>query len=258
MNRIDQLFAKQKNNILNIYCTAGYPQLDDTTTVIEALSNNGVDLIELGMPFSDPLADGPVIQHSSTIALKNGMKISLLFEQLKGIREKTQVPIILMGYLNPVMQFGIENFCKHCAEVGIDGIILPDLPMDEYEQEYKKIFEQYGLHLIFLVTPETSEERIRKIDRLSKGFIYAVSSSSTTGSNKDIDLQEDYFKRLQNMQLSNPVLVGFGIRDKATFEEACKFTNGAIIGTAFVKAIETAPDLQVAIANFIQDVRPKL
>lgn len=258
MNRIDQLFAKQKNNILNIYCTAGYPQLDDTTTVIEALSNNGVDLIELGMPFSDPLADGPVIQHSSTIALKNGMKISLLFEQLKGIREKTQVPIILMGYLNPVMQFGIENFCKHCAEVGIDGIILPDLPMDEYEQEYKKIFEQFGLHLIFLVTPETSEERIRKIDRLSKGFIYAVSSSSTTGSNKDIDLQEDYFKRLQNMQLSNPVLVGFGIRDKATFEEACKFTNGAIIGTAFVKAIETAPDLQVAIANFIQDVRPKL
>ncbi|ATL47556.1 tryptophan synthase subunit alpha [Chitinophaga caeni] len=258
MNRIDQLFAKQKNNILNIYCTAGYPQLDDTTTVIEALSNNGVDLIELGMPFSDPLADGPVIQHSSTIALKNGMKISLLFEQLKGIREKTQVPIILMGYLNPVMQFGIENFCKHCAEVGIDGIILPDLPMDEYEQEYKKIFEQYGLHLIFLLTPETSEERIRKIDRLSKGFIYAVSSSSTTGSNKDIDLQEDYFKRLQNMQLSNPVLVGFGIRDKATFEEACKYTNGAIIGTAFVKAIETAPDLQVAIANFIQDVRPKL
>lgn len=258
MNRIDQLFAKQKNNILNIYCTAGYPQLDDTTTVIEALSNNGVDLIELGMPFSDPLADGPVIQHSSTIALKNGMKISLLFEQLKGIREKTQVPIILMGYLNPVMQFGIENFCKHCAEVGIDGIILPDLPMDEYEQEYKKIFEQFGLHLIFLVTPETSEERIRKIDRLSKGFIYAVSSSSTTGSNKDIDLQEDYFKRLQNMQLSNPVLVGFGIRDKATFEEACKFTNGAIIGTAFVKAIETALDLQVAIANFIQDVRPKL
>ncbi|RAJ02658.1 tryptophan synthase alpha chain [Chitinophaga skermanii] len=256
MNRIDQLFAKKQHNILNIYCTAGYPQLDDTLTVLETLQASGVDMIELGMPFSDPLADGPVIQDSSTQAIKNGMKLSVLFQQLAHFRNHISVPVILMGYLNPVLQYGIENFVKKCAEVGIDGLIIPDLPMAEYEAEYKSLFEQHNLHNIFLVTPETSEARIRKIDSISKGFIYAVSSSSTTGNNKSVDLQQAYFQKLEGMQLSNPVLVGFGIRDKATFTSACEHTNGAIIGTAFVQAIAQPGELSEKITSFVQNVRP--
>ncbi|QEH41347.1 tryptophan synthase subunit alpha [Chitinophaga sp. XS-30] len=255
MNRIDQLFSNRSSNILNIYCTAGFPALNDTLTVVEALQQSGADMVELGMPFSDPLADGPVIQDSSTRAIANGMRISVLFEQLKGFRDRISLPVILMGYMNPVLQFGVENFCKKCAETGIDGLILPDLPMDEYESQYRPLFEQYGLHLIFLVTPETSEARIRKIDSLSKGFVYAVSSSSTTGKDKVMADQQAYFARLKSMQLKNPVLIGFGIRDKATFNTACANSNGAIIGSAFVKAIENSTNLQQDILQFVENIK---
>ncbi len=255
MNRIDQLFRDKPGHILNIYCTAGFPALNDTLTIVETLQKSGADMVELGMPFSDPLADGPVIQDSSTRAIANGMRISVLFEQLKGFRERVSLPVVLMGYLNPVLQFGVEEFCKKCAETGIDGLILPDLPMDEYENEYRQIFDKYGLHFIFLVTPETSEARIRKIDSLSKGFVYAVSSSSTTGKDKDMSGQQAYFARLQAMKLKNPVLIGFGIRDKATFEAACAHSNGAIIGSAFVKAIENSANLQQTIQEFVEKIK---
>lgn len=254
MNRIDQLFRNKPQKILNIYCTAGFPALDDTLTVVEALQQSGADMVELGMPFSDPLADGPVIQDSSTRAIANGMRISVLFEQLKGFRDRISIPLILMGYMNPVLQFGVENFCKKCAEVGVDGLILPDLPMDEYENEYRPLFDQYGLHLIFLVTPETSEARIRKIDSLSKGFVYAVSSSSTTGKDKVMADQQAYFVRLKAMGLQNPVLIGFGIKDRDTFEAACANSNGAIIGSAFVKAIENSTNLQNDIQSFVKGI----
>lgn len=254
MNRIDQLFSNKPQRILNIYCTAGFPALNDTLTVVEALQQSGADMVELGMPFSDPLADGPVIQDSSTRAIANGMRISVLFEQMKGFRERVSIPVILMGYMNPVLQFGVENFCKKCAEVGVDGLILPDLPMDEYENEYRQLFEQYGLHLIFLVTPETTEARIRKIDSLSKGFVYAVSSSSTTGKDKVMADQQAYFARLKAMGLQNPVLIGFGIKDRATFETACTNSNGAIIGSAFVKAIENSTNLQNDIQSFVKGI----
>jgi tryptophan synthase alpha chain len=255
MNRIDQLFLNKPEEILNIYCTAGFPALNDTLTIMETLQQSGADMVELGMPFSDPLADGPVIQESSTRAIANGMRISVLFEQLKGFRDRISLPVILMGYMNPVLQFGVENFCKKCAETGVDGIILPDLPMDEFETEYRPIFEKYGLHLIFLVTPETSEARIRKIDSLSKGFVYAVSSSSTTGKDKDMGDQQAYFARLKEMKLKNPVLIGFGIRDKQTFQAACANSNGAIIGSAFVKAIENSTNLQSSIQSFVQGIK---
>ncbi len=254
MNRIDQLFSTKGQQILSIYYTAGFPELNDTLTILESLQQSGVDLVELGMPFSDPLADGPVIQDSSTRAIANGMRISLLFEQLKGFRDRITIPVILMGYINPVLQFGVENFCRECAAAGIDGLILPDLPMDEYESDYRPLFEKYGLHLIFLVTPETTEARIRKIDSVSKGFVYAVSSSSTTGKNKDMSSAEAYFARLKSMNLRNPVMVGFGIRDKKTFETACASCNGAIIGTAFVKAIENSTNLQTDIPAFIKGI----
>jgi tryptophan synthase alpha chain len=253
-NRIDQLFAVKRHNVLNIYCTAGFPQLNDTLPVMTALQQYGADLIELGMPFSDPLADGPVIQDSSTKALQNGMSLHKLFEQLTSFRDRIQVPVILMGYFNPVLTYGVEAFCAKCAEVGVDGIIVPDLPMAEYENEYRPIFEKYNLHLIFLVTPETSEERIRKIDSLSKGFIYAVSSSSTTGKDKDMKDQQAYFERLKQLQLKNPVLIGFGIKDKATFEAASAYANGAIIGTAFIRAIEHSKNIDETVKTFISGI----
>lgn len=254
-NRIDQLFAGKRTGVLNIYCTAGFPELNDTLPVMRALQQYGADIIELGMPFSDPLADGPVIQDSSTRAISNGMSLKVLFEQLKDFRNEIHVPVLLMGYLNPVLLYGIENFCKKCAEVGVDGAILPDLPMDEYESEYKEVFEKYGLHLVFLVTPETSEERIRKIDSQSKGFIYAVSSSSTTGTDKDMGHQQAYFEKLKALQLKNPVLIGFGIKDKATFDAATAYSNGGVIGTAFIRAIEKATNLDSAIQQFIAGVK---
>lgn len=254
-NRIDQLFAGNKKGVLNIYCTAGFPELNDTLPVMKALQQNGADMIELGMPFSDPLADGPVIQDSSTRAIRNGMSLRVLFEQLKDFRKDIHVPVLLMGYLNPVLLYGIENFCKKCAEVGIDGLILPDLPMDEYESDYKEMFEQYGLHLVFLVTPETKEERIRKIDNVSRGFIYAVSSSSTTGTDKNMGNQQQYFEKLEALKLKNPVMIGFGIKDKATFDAASAHSNGGIIGTAFIRAIENASNLEASIKAFIAGVK---
>ena len=253
MNRIDKLFSEKKQNVLNVYCTAGYPKLDSTIQVLNALQENGADLIEIGMPYSDPLADGPVIQQSSAIAIENGMGIQVLFDQLKDLRKNgLHTPIILMGYMNPILQFGIENFCAAAETVGVDGVILPDLPMYEYETIYKQLFEKHNLKFIFLVTPETSEERIRKIDNLCTGFIYAVSSSSTTGSNKVIGDQEAYFSKLQKMKLKNPILVGFGIKDKHTFLAACKHTNGAIIGSAYIQALKNATDIPLITKDFLK------
>lgn len=255
MNRIQELFQKKKNNILNVYCTAGFPQLESTVPVMKALQDNGVDMIELGMPYSDPLADGPVIQASSSKALANGMTIAKLFDQLRGFRQQIYVPVILMGYMNPVMQYGFEKFCKDAASMPIDGLILPDLPEYEYENEFGPIIQRYGLNFSFLVTPETSEERIKKLDSLSTGFLYAVSSSSTTGKDKDMSAVNTYLQRLQNMKLKNPVLVGFGIKDKETFSAACQYANGAIIGTAFVKAIDSSKNVENDVKQFISTIR---
>ena len=254
MSRLQALFANKKERVLNVYFTAGYPQLDSTTTIIQALQNNGADIIELGMPYSDPLADGPVIQESGNIALQNGMTIAVLFEQLKAIKGQINIPIILMGYMNPVMQYGFEKFCADASAVGVDGLILPDLPEYEFEMEYGAIIKKYGLDFIFLVTPETSTERIQQLDNLSTGFLYAVSSSATTGKDKDFNSVEKYLEQLQSMQLKNPVLVGFGIKDRNTFESACKYANGAIIGTAFIKALEGSTKINETVKEFINTV----
>jgi tryptophan synthase alpha chain len=254
MNRLTELFQRKKSHVLNVYCTAGYPQLQSTMEVMKALQDSGVDLIELGMPYSDPLADGPVIQHSGSIALANGMTIEKLFAQLQNFRKEIYVPVILMGYMNPILQYGFENFCKHAAALPIDGLILPDLPEHEFETEYGPVMQRYGLDFIFLVTPETSEARIKKLDQLSTGFLYAVSSSSTTGSNKNMTDVSAYLKRLKGYGLKNPVLVGFGIKDKQTFEAACEHANGAIIGSAFIQALENTTDIAGVTATFIKNI----
>jgi tryptophan synthase alpha chain len=254
MSRIAQLFARKNKNVLNIYCTAGYPQLSSTPMVMEALQDNGADLIELGMPYSDPLADGPVIQASGSKALENGMTIAILFGQLRDLGPRIRIPVILMGYMNPVLQYGFERFCADAAAAGVGGLILPDLPIYEYETEYGAIIQKYGLDFIFLVTPETSELRIHKVDALSSGFLYAVSSSSTTGKDKDMAGQQAYFLRLQEMGLKNPVLVGFGIKDKETYTEACKHTNGVIIGSAYIKALGNGEDIGAATKKFLASV----
>ncbi|HET7896353.1 MAG TPA: tryptophan synthase subunit alpha [Flavisolibacter sp.] len=254
MSRLTELFARKKHNVLNVYCTAGYPELNSTLDVMKALQSNGADLIELGMPYSDPLADGPVIQASGTKALQNGMTISKLFEQLTNFRNDISVPVVLMGYLNPLLQYGFEKFCAKAAEVGIDGLIIPDIPMFEYEKEYAAIIKKHGLDFIFLVTPETSEERIKKLDSLSTGFLYAVSSSSITGSDKDFSPVETYLQKLQGMGLKNPVLVGFGIKDKATFSAVAKYSNGAIIGSAYIKALENTANVEASTREFLHSV----
>lgn len=258
-NRIDELFARRPKGVLNVYCTAGYPHRDATLEVMQSLQDSGVDMIELGMPYSDPLADGPVIQASSMAAIEGGMTMKLLFEQLQGFRDRIKLPVLLMGYLNPVMQYGFERFCADAAAVGIDGLILPDLPMHEFETLYGPVLQKHGLHLIFLVTPETTPERIRRLDALSTGFLYAVSSSSTTGKDKDMGDQQAYFQRLEAMGLRNPVLVGFGIKDAATFTAACAHTNGAIIGTAFIRALKGPEAAGASIADvtrgFIKTIR---
>jgi len=254
MNSIQKLFSEKDKNILSIYFTAGFPHLDDTGIILKSLQMKGADMIEIGMPYSDPLADGPVIQNSSMQALHNGMTIKILFEQVKKCQADIHVPLILMGYLNPVIQYGFEKFCKDAKVAGISGIILPDLPIAEYEKEYKNIFEENDLSFVFLITPETSEQRTRKIDSISNGFIYAVSSSSITGKNTDIQSQQDYFQRIKNLHLKNKVLIGFGIRDHETFMQACKFANGAIIGTAYIKAIENAVDINVATEKFLNGI----
>lgn len=260
MNRIEQLFETKRQRVLNVYCTAGYPEFDSTITVLKALQDNGADLIELGMPYSDPLADGPVIQASSSKALANGMTIAKLFEQLRGFRNSASgvggiyTPVLLMGYMNPILQYGFEKFCQHAADIPIDGLILPDLPEHEFETEYGPIIQRYGLDFIFLVTPETSEERVRKLDSLSTGFLYAVSSSSTTGKDKNMNDVETYLQRLQSYKLKNPVLVGFGIKDKETFDMACKYANGAIIGTAYINALEGKGNIDTKTKTFLSAV----
>jgi tryptophan synthase alpha chain len=254
MSRLNNLFQQKNSRILNVYCTAGYPTLQSTVNIMRSLQENGADLIELGMPYSDPLADGPVIQASSAKALQNGMTISTLFDQLKDFRKDITVPVILMGYLNPLLQYGFDRFCARAAEAGIDGIIIPDIPMYEFEMEYNAIIKKYGLDFIFLVTPETSEERIKKLDQLSTGFLYAVSSSSITGSDKDFSPVETYLQKLYEMKLNNPVLVGFGIKDKSTFDAACKYANGAIIGSAYIKALEANENVNVATKEFLNEI----
>jgi tryptophan synthase alpha chain len=254
MRRIEELFQKKRNKILSVYFTAGFPRLEDTLTVMMALQKNGVDMVELGMPYSDPLADGPVIQHSSTIALKNGMTIKKLFEQLKDLRKEVSIPVLLMGYMNPILQYGFEKFSAEAAAVGIDGLILPDLPEYEFETEYRTVIKKHGLDFVFLVTPETSEERIKRLDQLSSGFLYAVSSSSTTGRDKNMTDVNMYLVKLKNLNLKNPVLVGFGIKDKQTFEAACEIANGAIIGTAFIRALENNDDVREATKKFIHSI----
>jgi tryptophan synthase alpha chain len=256
MNRIDKLFKEKKNNILSIYFTAGYPHLDSTAEIIKSLVGAGTDMIEIGMPFSDPMADGPVIQRSNEKALLNGMNLRLLFDQLKGIRNEVNVPILLMGYLNPVMQFGVDNFCRKCNETGIDGVILPDLPVQVYTEEYHSVFNENDLYNILLITPQSSSERILEIDNASRGFVYLVSSSSVTGAKGNFsEDQMLYFKRVSDMNLKNPGLIGFGISNNETFINAGRYARGGIIGSAFVKALGQDGDIGRNISQFINGIR---
>ncbi|MEZ4802102.1 MAG: tryptophan synthase subunit alpha [Gelidibacter sp.] len=253
MNRINKKLQEDKK-LLSIYFTAGYPDLDDTVSIIQDLEKSGVDMIEIGLPFSDPLADGPTIQASSTQALKNGMTTEVLFNQLKDIRKTVKIPLIVMGYFNPILQFGVEAFCKTYADIGIDGLIIPDLPVDVYNEEYKPIFEAHGLINVFLITPQTSVERIRFIDSISNGFIYMVSSASVTGSSSGFgNEQTKYFKRIADLNLNNPQIVGFGISDNKTFTTATKYAKGAIIGSAFIKHLSESGIS--AIADFVHTIR---
>jgi len=237
MNRINQKLKEDKK-IISIYFTAGYPELDNTVEILQSLEKSGVDMVEIGLPFSDPLADGPTIQASSTQALRNGMTTDLLFNQLKDIRKSVKIPLIIMGYFNPILQYGVERFCETCKGIGIDGLIIPDLPVDVYNEKYKSIFEKNNLINVFLITPQTSDDRIRFIDSISNGFIYMVSSASVTGSQEGFgEAQKSYFKRIANMKLQNPQIVGFGISNRETFKQATQFAKGAIIGSAFIKFI---------------------
>lgn len=253
MNRINKVFENKKE-ILSIYFTAGFPNLSDTSSIIENLDKSGVDMIEIGLPFSDPLADGPTIQQSSSTALKNGMTTKKLFSQLKDLRKLTNIPIIIMGYFNPIMQYGVEPFCKDCESIGIDGLIVPDLPVDIYYNNYKKTFEKYNLLNMFLITPQTSIERVKFIDKISNGFIYMVSSFSITGAvNSFQKEQKEYFERINKMNLKSPLLIGFGISNRETYKDAIKFSQGAIIGSAFIKHLEKKGVNK--ITDFIKKIR---
>ena len=254
MSKLESVFKEKSKRILNVYCTAGYPSLDSTMKVMESLQKNGADIIELGMPYSDPLADGEVIQVSSIKALANGMNIAVLFDQIKDMRKSISIPVILMGYMNPILQYGFEAFCKKAKEVGVDGLILPDLPLFEFEQSYGKIITENNLDFIFLVTPETPEQRVKKLDSLSNGFLYAVSSSATTGKDKDFNVVAQYLQKLQAMQLKNPILVGFGIKDKATFDAATVHTQGAIIGSAYIQQLTKGGDIETTTSQFLNSV----
>jgi len=256
MNRLQKLFSTKDKNLLSIYYTAGYPGLNTTVDIAQALEKSGADFLEIGFPYSDPVADGPTIQHSSELSLENGMTLHVLFEQLKDLRKRVSIPVLLMGYVNPIVQYGVENFCKKAAEVGVDGVIVPDLPMYEYEAMYSKFFTDNNLSNIFLVTPQTSAERIRKIDELSNSFVYLLSSSSITGGSLSVSANiEDYYKRIKAMQLKNPAIIGFGISNSDNFNKACEYASGAIVGSAFVKLLAEKDYLE-KIPAFIRSIRP--
>ena len=254
MNRIDEVFSRKKKGVLNIYFTAGYPKIDDTLRIVRALEAAGVDLIEIGIPYSDPIADGPTIQDSSQKALDAGMSLKLLMKQLQDLRKYVKIPVILMGYINPVLQYGFTKFCQDCKGVGIDGVILPDLPMQEYVEMYQQTFEEHGIYNIFLMTPQTSEKRVFQINEASKGFIYMVSSASITGAKQEVSqAQIDYFERIQKMNLSVQRLIGFGISNKETFDNACQYASGAIIGSAFINQLNK-DDSDEAITSFVGSI----
>lgn len=254
MSRLKALFEQKSQRVLNVYCTAGYPQLNSTLLVMESLQANGANIIEIGIPYSDPLADGEVIQTSSHIALENGMTIQVLFDQLSQMRKTIHIPVVLMGYMNPILQYGFEAFCKKAKEVGVDGLILPDLPLFEFEHIYGRTINENELDFIFLVTPETPVERLRKLDSLSSGFLYAVSSSATTGTDKDFSKVATYLQQLQAMELKNPILVGFGIKDKSSFDAVSKYANGAIIGSAYIKALSKGEAIESTTNIFLKGV----
>jgi tryptophan synthase alpha chain len=257
MNRIDRLFRECDSGILSVYLTAGFPELEDTTDVIRELVHHGVDMIEIGMPFSDPLADGPLLQVCNQRALDNGMTLKHLFKQLKTIRETVDIPLLLMGYLNPVLNYGMDKFCRHAGEIGIDGIILPDLPVREYRNHYQDHFQEHGLHMIFLISPQTSEARIREIDRSGRGFIYMVSSASTTGVKNGFRTKQiSYFRRIREMDLEMPRLIGFGISSRETYVQACRYAAGAIIGSAFMKSLMGEGTIPDKVSRFIRQIRP--
>lgn len=253
MNKLNQLFQNKQNNILSIYFTAGYPSINDTGRIATQLQKSEVDLIEIGFPFSDPVADGPIIQKSSKQALDNGMNLKLLFEQLEEIKDLS-IPRILMGYINPVLSFGIGDFVKKCAEVGVDGVIIPDLPLDEYVAHYQRLFEDQGLHNILLVSPETLDDRIKEIAAVSTSFIYLVSSNAITGSSLQTYAASDYFRRVKKLVDDTPLITGFGIRDRKTFQEVCEHTNGAIIGSAFIDALNESDDIDAAVDDFVKQI----
>jgi tryptophan synthase alpha chain len=255
-NRINKLFKAKDKNILSVFYTAGFPKLTDTIIIAQQLEKSGADIIEIGIPFSDPLADGPTIQASNKVALDNGMNLHLLIEQVKEIRKTVSIPIILMGYLNPVLQYGVEKFMKDASRAGVDGFILPDLPLDEYLNSYKDMVESNGLTNTFLISPTTSEERIRKIDNATNGFIYAVSSSSTTGAQQGFSVeQQKYFKKLQDMKLVNPFLIGFGVSNQSTFHTVCDYAAGAIVGSAFINLLKDSKNIPSSISQFVKNLK---
>ncbi len=255
-NRIIDLFERKGGDVLNVYFTAGHPELDDTASIISALDSQGVDLVEIGMPYSDPMADGETIQNSSQKALTNGMTLALLMKQITTLRKSSNIPIIIMGYYNQMIQYGEERFLQEASEAGVDGLIIPDLPMDVYADQYKDLFEKYNVTMSFLITPETSDDRIRKADKLSNGFLYVVSKSSITGSSSTIsDRQKAYFNHINSLDLKTPRLIGFGIHDKSTYDTACEYAQGAIIGSAFIRALEREGGLKEKIDKFIGGVR---
>lgn len=257
MNKLQQKLNDKKENLLTIYFTAGYPQLNDTGTIIKELEAAGADLVEVGMPFSDPVADGPTIQQSNLKALQNGMSLKVLFEQLKAIKNEVNIPILLMGYINPVWKYGVENFMASCSESGVSGLILPDIPLDEYLGSYQALYRKYDLSSVFLITPQSNDERIRAYDEACNGFIYMVSSASTTGAGKTVDREKqlDYFKRVKSLQLKNPTQIGFNIKDRSSFEYATQHANGGIIGSAFIKKLTEAGELKTKVNDFVRSIR---
>lgn len=255
-NRLHQLFKNARKPLLSVFYTAGFPKLDDTSVVAESLEKAEADLIEIGIPFSDPVADGPTIQQSNKVALDNGITLPQILKQVSGIRKSVKLPIILMGYLNPVMQYGVEKFAKDAAAAGVDGVILPDMPLPEYEREYRRVFDEAGLLLTFLISPTTSDDRIRQIDRISNGFIYAVSASSTTGAKKGFAPEQlQYFDRLKKMKLRNPFLIGFGISNKETFSQASEYSAGAIVGSAFVSMLKDSKNIEQDVKRFVEEIK---